>query len=386
VFSIKQALRRADLEVPVPADEIEEDIKSSLESMTEPEEVVAFVSALGRYNENRAHTYLRAIKAGASPIENLWDSIKRQAEAPETTTTEGEEVEEPIEEVAAAEDTDVGVPVVNPEVLEAENPEIAMALFQAEGDDPRWAVFANGRPLAEIALSAQENSVAIRDAFVSDAYRNILLASFGSSMRAKDILASVNARYYQAVTQQSEIQEQARSAATRQLEDEYATRLAALRENLLNTINLAVAASLKGTNGLFVKNGLRTAMVEAMRAAGVQSAGPIVRAAFAKSATGYFADILKQAEKWLSYAPESLSEVRAEVLGSDGAEEDDEAEETAEVMPPDMDPTVAARAASLARRATPVRTPHVAYTPTEDTADDRKRTVVASLVRKATGG
>jgi len=383
VFSLKNAFRAADTTVPVPAEEIEEDIKTSLESMTEPSEVLAFVKALGRYDEKRAIAYLRAIKAGASPVAGLWGMIK--AEAPETTDAEGEEVDPETEVADAAEDSEIGVPVVNPEVLETENPEIAMALFDPEGTDPRWAVFASGRPLCEIALSSQDNPEDIRSAFVSDQYRDNLLASFGSSMRAKDILSSVKARYYQAVTQSSAIHETARVAATTQLETEYATRLAALRENLLSTINLAVAASLKGANGLFVTNGLRTSMVEAMRTAGVPNAGPLVRSVFAKSAQGYFADILKQAEKWLSYTPASLAEISTEVLGTDGVEEEDDDETEAEVMPPEMAPAVAARAAQIARRSVPVHTPHVAYQQTDE-AQDKKRAVVASLVRKATGG
>lgn len=394
MFNFKKELRAAESTAPVPAEEIETDIKTTLETMTEPEEVVAWVKALGEYNEDRARAYLRAIKAGGSPNKKLWAALRKaeggEAPPPDETLepTQAAPENEAGEEIADLPE-EVDVPVVNPDVLEDVNvPTLAMVLLDADSDDPKWSVFANSRPLCEIALSHQDSPESIRSAFVSDEYRDDLLGSLSGSMKITEVLAAVKASYYHAVTSKATISEQAKTAAVTALETEYAERLAALREHLLSTINLAVAASLKGSKGLFVGNGLKVAVIEAMRQAGVANPTPLVTAVFASAAQSYFTDILRQAEKWLSFSSETMGEISREVLGSEGSDDEEPEEDeddTEEAATTPMTAPVQARVRSAAAHNVRVRTPHVAFTQ-PGTADDSKQAVVSGLVSRALGG
>jgi aminopeptidase N len=201
--------------------------------------------------------------------------------------------------------------------------EISMALFNADKQFPHYAVFFNGRPLAEISLKDQDRPQEIKQAFVSDDYAKHVVETC-TSMGAKETLDALHAKYYVGVTTKGELAQRAASMAEAKLEAAYAERLAALKENFLNTVNLAIAASNKGSKGLFVENNLKVALKDSIRRAGVANPAPVIDEVWMKQASAYFDAVLSKAEEWMGYSPEAMHEVTKEILGSAGVEEEEE--------------------------------------------------------------
>ena len=217
-------------------------------------------------------------------------------------------------------------PVVTPQqILEAAaSADFDLVLFNENSDNPHYAVFANGKPVAEIALEDQPRAAEIADMFVSDEYAQTVKESLATFDNPLETLQSLNAKFYHAVVNTGEIAQRAASIAESHLEDEYAARLAALKEDFFNTMILTLQASNKGTKGLFVSNTLKQAMRQAMRQAGVENPVPIVDTVWEKYAPQYFNEIIATTEKWMGYNAETLQEMTKEILGGANFEQDEE--------------------------------------------------------------
>jgi len=217
-------------------------------------------------------------------------------------------------------------PVVTPQqILEAAaSADFDLVLFNENSDNPHYAVFANGKPVAEIALEDQPRAAEIADMFVSDEYAQTVKESLATFDNPLETLQSLNAKFYHAVVNTGEIAQRAASIAESHLEDEYAARLAALKEDFFNTMILTLQASNKGTKGLFVSNTLKQAMRQAMRQAGVENPVPIVDKVWEKYAPQYFNEIIATTEKWMGYNAETLQEMTKEILGGANFEQDEE--------------------------------------------------------------
>ena len=235
----------------------------------------------------------------------------------------GEELppEEPIEELEEDEEEVAVEPVVDQDELETEEAtadDLDMVLFQTDASKgPHWSVFYRGRPLCAIKLADQENHEEIAEIFVSDEYPEHIKDACASPIGIRETLNSLNAHWYMGVIDTGQVATEARQVAAQQLEDEFATRLAGLKEDLLNTINLAVVASNKGSKGLFVENKLKAACLQVLKDAGVVGASSALNEVWVEAAQTYMQDILKVAEKWLSYSPEAMQEVTAEIVGTE---------------------------------------------------------------------
>jgi hypothetical protein len=242
--------------------------------------------------------------------------------------------EDPIDEELEEDEEEVAVePVVDQDELETEEAtadDLDMVLFQTDAKvGPHWSVFYKGRPLCAIRLADQENPEDISELFVTDEYPKHIQEACASPIGIRETLNSVNAHWYMGVIDTGQVATEARQIAAQQLEDEFATRLASLKEDLLNTINLAVVASNKGSKGLFVENKLKAACVQVLRDAGVVGASTALNEVWTEAAQTYMQDILKVAEKWLSYSPEAMQEVTAEIVGTDvEIDEEPEVEQT----------------------------------------------------------
>lgn len=235
--------------------------------------------------------------------------------------------EEPVE---LEEEDEVAVePVVDQDELESEEADaddLDMVLFETNAKTgPHWSVFYRGRPLCAIRLADQENAEEIRELFVTEDYPQHVKDACASTIGIRETLNSLNAHWYMGVIGTGQVAAEARQRAAQQMEDEFAGRLASLKEDLLNTINLAIVASNKGSRGLFVENKLKAACVQVMKDAGVVGGASALNEVWAEAAQTYMQDILKVAEKWLSYSPEAMQEVTAEIVGTD-VEIDEESE------------------------------------------------------------
>ncbi|NIT79654.1 MAG: hypothetical protein GWN58_33390 [Anaerolineae bacterium] len=264
--------------------------------------------------------------------------------------------EEPVEELEEDEEEVAVEPVVDQDELETEEAtadDLDMVLFQTDASKgPHWSVFYRGRPLCAIRLADQENPEEIAELFVTEEYPKHIQEACASPIGIRETLNSVNAHWYMGVIDTGQVATEARQIAAQQLEDEFATRLASLKEDLLNTINLAVVASNKGSKGLFVENKLKAACVQVLRDAGVVGASTALNEVWVEAAQTYMQDILKVAEKWLSYSPEAMQEVTAEIVGTE-VEIDEEPEvET----PADIQAEARRQVAGSAPQSVPIRT------------------------------
>jgi len=371
-------------EVPVEEEEVleeegqDEEIEPPEESVEQEE--VEFMTEEGQEDEE--------------PLEEPMEEPLEE-EGQEMPLEEGQEDEEPLEEPMdegeemeemeeGQEDEEVAVePVVDPEeVARCEGAALDMLLFGAESSNPHWSVFANGKPLAEIQLQDQENPEDIKEVFTSDEYPKHVQEACSTSMGIIGTLKALNARWYAGVTSQGNIADEARTAAAQDLEGEYAQRLAHLKEDLLNTINLAITASNKGSRGLFVQNELKSALADAFRDAGVPNARQIVNEVWVEAAQDYMGSVLKTAEKWMSYSPEAMNEVTKEILGTTVAATDEEDEEEEE---PTVEETQQAQASKSGIVNVPVRTAHVRPHRPESEFRTQTRTRVASALSRRMG-
>jgi hypothetical protein len=311
-----------------------------------------------------------------APMEDaLGEEMEVEEEPPKEEIEELDEMEE-----EGQEDEEVAVePVVDPEELaRCEGAALDMLLFGEATDNPHWSIFADGKPLAEIQLQDQENPEEIKEVFTSDEYPKHVQEACSTSMGVIGTLKALNARWYAGVTSTGYVAEEARTAAATDLEGEFATRLAHLKEDLLNTINLAITASNKGSKGLFIENTLKGTLAEAFRNAGVPNARQIVNEVWVEAAQEYMGGVLKTAEKWMGYSPEAMNEVTKEILGS--AVEPNDEEETAE---PTVEETQATQASKTGIVNVPVRTAHVQpHAPEADYRTTTKTRVASTLSRR----
>lgn len=246
-----------------------------------------------------------------------------------------------------------------------------LVLFGEDSDNPFYSVFADGKPAAEIQLQDQPNAEAVRDVFVSEDYPAHLVETM-EQQGAESTLQSVNARFYAAVVDHSKVAEKATRQAEAKLEDEYAERLAALKENFLNTVNLATMAANKGQ---FVKNSLRRELKRAVKQAGVVNASAVIDDAWERSATDFFHTIFAKAEEWMNYSPEALHEVTAEIIGTEAALEHENHEADVELESMEDSRQAARQAAAAGFFNVPIRTRQVRAHDKIDQREHYRRTM-----------
>jgi hypothetical protein len=266
---------------------------------------------------------LCGIKSASSDMEVEDDELEVEddAEGSGCSSKKGKGAKEKKAELATE-------PVVNPnELSENRSASFDLVLFGETSENPHYAVFMDGRPLASIHLADQERAAEARDIFTSADFADNVIESM-DHLGVTDTLNAVNARFYHSVVEQGDVAARAASVAEQKLDEEYAERLAALKEDLLNTINLAVVASQKNQ---FVRNSLRRALKTELRAAGVVNAGELIDEVWEAHAGSYFESILTKAEAWLGYTPEGLAELSNEIMQSEGAIEAENTEVEAEV-------------------------------------------------------
>jgi hypothetical protein len=242
--------------------------------------------------------------------------------APEATAEveEDEDTEDDVAEAAADEDDEpveasVEDPTDTDQVFETLGNIEAMAsvtaeqvdliLTREESDDPQYVVLIDGNPVAKVALSDQPENLTTEhpEMFLDEDYPRFVLEGI-QNFGLDQTLQSINARYYAAATQEGALAEQMKMAAAKQLENEHRTRLAEMKDGLLNTANIVLEGSLKN---YIVENPLRDELVRLMKSAGVDesSAIDIAEDAFRAQAGPFFRSIMAKAEEWLG-APEGV--------------------------------------------------------------------------------
>jgi len=238
-----------------------------------------------------------------------------QAPAKAEEAEEGEEIE-----ASTTAPREAASPIFEPfmtrEALSSlEDPEVTMFRFNEDTENPHYAVFANGMPVAQLYLKDQNLQPEYESLFLQDSYKNSVIEGIRSFGGLVPTLDSLNARWYAAQATEGEVAAAAKQALAADMEQARARNMAQLKGDLLNTISLALAASQKN---YILQNALKDSLVSQMQRAGLneRTATHLVEAAWRDSAAEYFEEIIAKAEEWLGAPPEALKHHQAEIAAS----------------------------------------------------------------------
>lgn len=213
----------------------------------------------------------------------------------------------------AAPPAEVSAKVVDPTQV-PRNADVTLHLFGEGSSDPHWMVAANGMPVAEIRLSAQEDPQRIARLFVSEKYAQGIREA-AKSMGLAEVLQGVKARPYIAAVSGSEtfksLETQAKTAAVEDLRKARAN----LRDGLLNMLGLVVEAQ---NRNYLTENPLKDGLFTRLVKAGIDqgSAVHIIEAAWQEKAPEHFEFLFKQAARYMDMSPEALTEIRENIMGT----------------------------------------------------------------------
>lgn len=203
--------------------------------------------------------------------------------------------------------------VLDPSTV-GKNASIDMLLYNEKSNDPHWVILADGKPLAEVRLSDQDEPQKVAKIFSSTQYGTGLKEAF-SEVDATDLLKGIKARPYVAATQTADtfkaLEAQAKTASAEQL------RLARanMRDEMLSMLSFVVEAQAKN---YIVENPIKDELFNRMVKAGVDenAAVAVIEASFQTRAPEHFEHMFKRAVAYMDMAPEAFQELRAEVTKS----------------------------------------------------------------------
>lgn len=183
--------------------------------------------------------------------------------------------------------------------------DVDMVLFQYDENDPRWAVFASGEPIAEIRLSDQENSADLRPLFLSKSYAETVKLGCSKDGLQKT-LEGIKARPYAARMDKSEVVAKMREDLQADQEDAVREARAEAAQDLMNSLGLVLEAMNKN---FIVKNPLKEALYSALHQIGVAAPVQVVEAAFENAGPDFFETAINRAREWAAYNPEAYKQI-----------------------------------------------------------------------------
>lgn len=207
---------------------------------------------------------------------------------------------------------DLVAPVLDPSAV-SKTATFDMSLFGDESKDPHWMLTADGRPVAEIRLSDQEDAEKIAKVFVTPQYAHGIIES-AKQLDLADLLKGVKARPYVAAVQGADAYKSMQQTVTASAEETLRKAKANLRGDMLNVLGLVVTAQSKN---FIVENGLKDGLFNRMKAAGIEDdrAVAVIEAAWQEKAPEYFEECFKQAAKWMDLTPEAYAELQEQIVG-----------------------------------------------------------------------
>lgn len=182
-----------------------------------------------------------------------------------------------------------------------------------DAEDPFWVVLANGRPVAEIRLSDQEDdrTAAFEKMFTDEQYAEGVREA-ARSFDLAEVLAGVRARLYQASVSGDDayksIEARLRSESSAALREARAN----LRDNFANMLNLVVLAQ---TKNFLRENPLKDELCNRLTMAGMDEhrAVAVIEAAYQARGPEHFDHCFKQASKWMDLTPQALNELEEQI-------------------------------------------------------------------------
>ena len=187
-----------------------------------------------------------------------------------------------------------------------------MHLFNEQSADPHWMLTADGRPVAEIRLSDQEDPRKLATVFCDSRYAKGVISVASQADNLSDVLEAVRARPYIARVSTSDAIAKLRSEIKAEFDAERRSSLASMKGDFVNMLNLVVAAQ---TKNFIVDNILKDALFNSMKRAGIDDdrAVAIIEQSFQEKSAEYHDQLFAQASKWSELSPEALSEIREQI-------------------------------------------------------------------------
>lgn len=234
-------------------------------------------------------------------------SVESQSYKPEVTEPKAP-VAQPVETPSAV--TELVANVLDPKDVD-KAATFEMHLFNEGSDDPHWMLTADGRPIAEIRLSDQEDPKKIATVFCDSKYAKSII-TVASQTELSELLRAVKARPYVAKLDASEAMQRVRSEIKAEVEGERRKALASMKADFVNMLNLVVAAQ---TKNFISDNVLKDALFSNMKRAGISDdrAVSIIESAFQEKSAEYHDQLFAQASKWSDLSAEALSEIREQI-------------------------------------------------------------------------
>jgi hypothetical protein len=196
------------------------------------------------------------------------------------------------------------------EVVDEKTAQLEMFLFDRDGKHPAWLLMADQDPFAKICLADQQNPEMIRQAFCADSYADTVLAN-AKKLGLMPVLADVKARFYHAQIFKSQLSQRLTKKITAKVEKRVATANDKYAEKVQRLMHLVVKAA--ATNFFKDPDTFKSAMVQSMRAAGVENPKPLVEKLFLEHAPSWFKTVLAKANDWATYNPDAMKQIRASI-------------------------------------------------------------------------
>lgn len=221
-----------------------------------------------------------------------------------------EEISEESEEIPIAPEMDMVMPLMDLEGI-GESAEIDLALFGEASDNPHWVVFADGNPVAKIALQDQARPDEIKELFIKSSYKRSVKEAV-AKMGIKEVLPSLKAKLYAETVRKNKMIAGLRGAERKKLAREFEARNAKMQESFLENIDLVLEAMQKN---FILENPLKDALFTGMKAAGVHDPLRIIKNAFSKEGRAFFDTVIKKATEWGGMSKAARAELAQTVAG-----------------------------------------------------------------------
>ena len=241
------------------------------------------------------------------------DEEEEEGEEEDEEEEGGEEEEEEEEEDADKKEAMVFV-LAEDQFDHVDSRDLDFPIFDPEGENPHYLVLHQGEPVAKIALQDQPLPEDHRGPFLAEKYTHTLRNSI-DRVGLADTLSAVHAKIYAAQGYKSKIANEMKTAAKADMDQAFKVNMANLQDNLLNTITLAIDASVKN---VLLENPLKESLVLGMRKAGVSERGAveIIEHSFRDKGPEYFQSLMHKAEEWMGMNDESQRQIAAMVSTS----------------------------------------------------------------------
>ena len=225
------------------------------------------------------------------------------------------------EELAAVDEASPAAPgIILPESIMAvadldsfsADQEVAIDMIpfaETETVQAHWVLFANGEPLAKIALKDQDNAGVIAAHFMTNDYARAVIAGI-SERGLVEVLNTVKAKTYAAKVDDAKTTKQIKAKLEAESAAALKSKVAAIKARFTENLGLVLQAA---ASNFLVENALKDAFVQGMVANGMveASAAQLADDCFFRFGPKTIAAFLDKAEEWSAYSAESMKEIKA---------------------------------------------------------------------------